>query len=367
MTARRCGDLGVVLALFTVTYGCAPDSTRTLQLGYLGNGIPVAWQPNMATIACGTWSNEWALVDPNAGTVIKRFRGHTGWVLSIDWSLDGSHVATGSGDCSVKVWDVQKDAPLRTMYFHTKLVTAVSWNRDGKRLAAGSSDWNVSISDPNTGTETAKIQGAPTMAEALVSSIGELFTPNHLPTNRTVRDIGHSRDLHGVRWSRDGVHLATVGYDGQAKLWDFYPDRVSLMREFTVTRGLLPGQKPVFSIDWSPDAKVVFTGDEQDMLSAFNVSTGKKLWSVRAHNGDVFSVAAHPTGHYVATGGQDSIVRVWDSGSGRVVNGFKIPTKRVMSVAWSSDGNRLAAGGVDGNVYIWSVNGGTVKSIRVRQ
>jgi hypothetical protein len=44
---------------------------------------------------------------------VARLPGHTSYVWSLAWSPDGSTLASGSGDFTVRLWDT---APLKTRY-----------------------------------------------------------------------------------------------------------------------------------------------------------------------------------------------------------------------------------------------------------
>ena len=78
--------------------------------------------------------------DPHAVLV-----GHGAYITSIDWSPDGSRLATGSGDGTVRVWHPATETVIRTNCGHKDGVLAVHWSRDGSRIASGSSDGTVRI------------------------------------------------------------------------------------------------------------------------------------------------------------------------------------------------------------------------------
>ena len=42
-------------------------------------------------------------------------KGHTNWVSAVAYSSDGRHLASGSFDRTVKIWDVRRPAALHTI------------------------------------------------------------------------------------------------------------------------------------------------------------------------------------------------------------------------------------------------------------
>ena len=58
-----------------------------------------------------SWPNKPAGADPMLCTL----RGHSGWVLSVAYSPDGKHIASGSEDNTVKIWDAQSGEEVRVV------------------------------------------------------------------------------------------------------------------------------------------------------------------------------------------------------------------------------------------------------------
>jgi len=76
-------------------------------------------------------------------------KGHTGSVHSVAFSPDGSKIASGSWDETIKLWQVSDGALPRTLEGHTDNVTSVAFSPDGEIIASGSYDgpWG---SSPNS-------------------------------------------------------------------------------------------------------------------------------------------------------------------------------------------------------------------------
>lgn len=115
--------------------------------------------------------------------------GHIQSVFSIDFAADGYHVATGSEDNSVKIWDLRQRKCMYTIPAHKNLVSKVKFQPNhGNYLVSASYDC------------TAKVWAHPTWAPLKTLA-------------------GHEGKVMGTDISPDLKYIATVSYDRTFKLW----------------------------------------------------------------------------------------------------------------------------------------------------
>jgi hypothetical protein len=91
-----------------------------------------------------------SLTPPGAETA--RLAGHTDWITALAVLPDG-HLASGSNDTTIRLWDPNSGGESGRLEGHTSGVTALAVLPDG-HLASGSNDTTIRLWDPNSGSES---------------------------------------------------------------------------------------------------------------------------------------------------------------------------------------------------------------------
>ena len=230
---------------------------------------------------------------------------------------DGSWLASGGRDGTVRIWDVATGQERAVLTGHTGEVEAVAVAPDGSWLASGSGDGTVRIWDVATGQERAVLTG---------------HTGGWLRWRWRRMAAGWPPAAAG----RDGAdlgrgHRAGTGHPGQAT-----PARWRRWRWRRMAAG------------WPPAARTGRCGSGMR-------PPGRNGAILTGHTGEVEAVAVAPDGSWLASGGGDGTVRIWDVATGQERAVLTGHTGGVMAVAVAPDGSWLASGGGDGTVRIWDV------------
>ena len=71
--------------------------------------------------------------------------GHTSPILCASFSPTGNLLATGSGDCNARLWDLFTETPSHTLTGHKGWVLCVEWEAMERKLATGGHDGHVGV------------------------------------------------------------------------------------------------------------------------------------------------------------------------------------------------------------------------------
>ena len=104
----------------------------------------------------------------------------------------------------------------------------------------------------------------------------------------------------------------------------------------------------VRAVAFSPDGTILASGgsergNEAGTVKLWDVATGTNIATLYGHTGAVFSVSFSPDGSTLASGSGDGTVKLWDVATKQNIATFKHAVGEVASVAFSPDGKPLAS------------------------
>jgi mono/diheme cytochrome c family protein len=233
------------------------------------------------------------------------FTGHTDAVGCLAVSADGHSALSGSGDRTVRLWDMGTGRQRQCFTGHTEEVLSVAFAPDGRRALSGGRDRTVRLWDVRNGKELRRL-------------------------------TGHTDRVSCVAFSPDGRRVLSGSWDGTVRLWD--ADTGAELLQLTGK-----GER-VGCVTSSPDGGHILTGDHAGTLWLWDAGTGKEVRRFLGHTREATAAAFSPDGRRILSGGNDGTARLWDADSGRELRRFDGLAGAVVAVSFSADGRRLLAG-----------------------
>jgi WD40 repeat protein len=98
--------------------------------------------------------------DSYARREVRRLTGHADCVTSVAVTPDGQYVVSGSGDKTVRLWDLATGKEVRRFTGHENWVTSVAVTPDGQYVVSGSVGQHGAFVGAGDGARSAAVHGA---------------------------------------------------------------------------------------------------------------------------------------------------------------------------------------------------------------
>ncbi|UVC54500.1 hypothetical protein MACJ_004050 [Theileria orientalis] len=343
-------------------------------------------------------------------------QGHTESVLCLEFSPDGAYLASGSGDTTVRIWDLSTQTPIKTFTGHKNWVMSISWSPDGNTLSSGGMDNNVIIWDPKTGSNTVlnghtkavttlawqplhnmnNTDNYPYLASGSMDFTVRIWSVKSYTCIRTLS--GHTRGISQVLWSADHENrIFSSSRDTLIKVWEastgalikdlkghahwintltsntsrliksgpYSPENFeSGKTKFESMEAMISESKNIYQRfkQESGQERLLSGSDDNTMFIWLpNSDTNKPLHRLTGHQQLINHVSFSANGRYFASASFDKSIRIWCGITGKYLKTLRGHIGRVYRIAWSCRGNYLVSASSDSTLKLWDAETGKLK------
>lgn len=244
--------------------------------------------------------------------VMRVMAGSMGWVRSLAVDPDNQFFASGSGDRTIKLWDLASGQLKLTLTGHISAVRGLAISPRHPYLFSCGEDKMVKCWD--------------------------------LETNKVIRHYhGHLSGVYSLSLHPTLDVLCTGGRDGVVRVWD--------MRTRTNIHVLSGHKGTISSVQCQEADPQVLSGSMDSTIRLWDLAAGKTQTVLTHHKKSVRTLALHPKEFTFASGSSQSI-KQWMCPRGDFMLNFQ-PTNSIINTLSVNEDNVMFSGGDDGTVSFW--------------
>uniref|UniRef100_A0A673K7G3 Notchless protein homolog 1 n=1 Tax=Sinocyclocheilus rhinocerous TaxID=307959 RepID=A0A673K7G3_9TELE len=313
--------------------------------------ISVAFSPTGKYLASGSGDTTVRFWDLSTETPHHTARGHTHWSFSLHHrNPECRYLASTSKDCSIRIWDTVLGRCDKILTSHTQSVTCVKWGGDGL-LYTSSLDRTVKVWRAKDGVQCRTLQGHAHWVNTLALSTDYVLrTGAFEPATATINPQDLTGSLEEIK-EKALKRYNSVRGEGHERLVSGSDDFTMFLwnpaEEKKPVARLTGHQALVNEVLFSPDTRLIASASFDKSIKIWDGKTGKYLTSLRGHVGPVYQVAWSADSRLLVSGSSDSTLKVWDIKKGKLNADLPGHADEIFAVDWSPDGQRVASGGKD--------------------
>lgn len=284
--------------------------------------------PDEQLFVTAGWSNVckvWGIPDCHIRTELK---GHDDKVLcaafhptaGLQLSPTGPNVATGSVDCTIRLWSLNPEMEFQQSIVlgkHEERVNCVAYHPLGHYLASTSND------------KTWRLWNIEQKKEILLQE-------------------GHDAYVHPLAFQCDGSLVATGDLNGVGRVWDLRTGKSII--------NLLGHVKRIISLAFLPNGYQMATGSDDNTVRIWDLRRRSTIYNVPAHHKAVSDIRFEPTeGKFMVTASYDGVCKLWNTRDWQVVGKFAGCEAKLTSASPNKDGSRIITTSSDRMFKVWEL------------
>jgi WD40 repeat protein len=320
----------------------------------------VAVSPDGKTVATGL-DKVISFWDLATGKELRRFESPVGDTQGLAFSPDGKVLASISGGSLVHLWDLDTGKALAKLPVEHNYSCLLAFTPDGKTLAtSGTLDKTIRLFDVASRKERLKLERPSSLHDFALSADGAMLAAGgddgtiplwDVGTGKLLRELqGPGQTVDAVAWSPDGKLLATGDYEGKSgvgsiRLWD-----TATGKELRHIEGSWWAESLLFTAD----GMTLISGDGSGIIRLWDVATLEDRSPAAGNDSVISCLALSPDGKTLAYDHHRGI-GIWDVATRREVG--TLPGY-ASSFAFTSDSKMLAGGAAGGDnnaIRLWDV------------